>query len=65
MIYFESMRIHNLLSLPHLPTKQTKGKEPLIEYFPSHVITFEEYFFILKKNMEKATIDGTKEAKRR
>jgi hypothetical protein len=59
------MKIHNLLSLPHLPTKQTKGKESLVDYSPSHVVTFGEYIVILKeKNMDKAIVNETKEAKR-
>jgi hypothetical protein len=28
---------HSLLSLPHLPTKMTNGKKPLVDYFQSHV----------------------------
>ncbi len=43
------MKNHNLLSLPHLPTKWPKGEEPLVKYFQSHVITFEEYHATLKK----------------
>jgi hypothetical protein len=39
----EAMRLHNLLSLPHLPIRCTRGKEPLIDYFQSHVVTSAEY----------------------
>jgi hypothetical protein len=54
------MRIHNLLSLPHLSTKQTKGKELFVNDFQSHV-TFEEYLVILKKKaMDKVAIDEAK-----
>jgi hypothetical protein len=28
---------HNLMSLPHLPTRRTNGKKPLVDYFQSHV----------------------------
>jgi hypothetical protein len=28
----ESMRVYNLLSLPHLPIRHTEGKKPLIDY---------------------------------
>ncbi len=60
----KSMKIHNLLSLPHLPTKQPKGKEPLVDYFQSHVITFQEYHIILKrKAMGKVAINETKKQK--
>jgi hypothetical protein len=42
------MRVHNLLLLPHLPTRCTKGKEPLIDYSQSHVVTNFEYLDILR-----------------
>jgi hypothetical protein len=29
----------NLLSLPHLPAKKTRRKEPLIDYSQSYVVT--------------------------
>jgi hypothetical protein len=41
------MRVHNLLVLFHLLTRHTKGKEPLIDYFQSHVVTSYEYLDIL------------------
>jgi hypothetical protein len=28
---------HSLLSLPHLPTRRTNGRKPLMDYFQSHV----------------------------
>jgi hypothetical protein len=28
---------HNLMSLPHLPTRRTNGRKPLMDYFQSHV----------------------------
>ncbi len=62
----KSLKIHNLPSLPHLPTKQTKGKEPLVDYSQSHVITFEEYFAILKKKtMDKVVVDEAIKTKRK
>jgi hypothetical protein len=51
------MKVHNLLSFLYLLGRQTKGKEPLIDYFKSHIVTFDEYIYILqKKAMDKATI---------
>jgi hypothetical protein len=50
------MRLHNLLSLLHLPPRRTRGKEPLVDYFQSHVVTFVKYLNILKrKAMDKET----------
>ncbi len=46
----EAMRLHNLLSLPHLPPKHIRGKDPLIDYSWSHVVTFVEYLYITRKN---------------
>jgi hypothetical protein len=43
----EVMRFHNLLSLPHLPTKQTIKKKPFINYSQSHIVTSIEYLVIL------------------
>lgn len=60
------MKIHNLPSLSHLLTKQPKGKEPLVNYFQSHVITFEEYHAILKKKtMEKVDVNEARETKKK
>jgi hypothetical protein len=38
---------HSLLSLPHLLTKRTNGREPLIDYSQSHVVTSKEYLKII------------------
>jgi len=43
----EAMRLHNLLSLPHLLTRHTRGKEPLVDYSRSHVVMSIEYLNIL------------------
>jgi hypothetical protein len=43
----DSMSLHNLLSLPHFPTRQTRRKEPLVDCNMSHVIIFEEYLNIM------------------
>ncbi len=34
---------HNLLSLSHPPARKTSGKELLVDYNQSHVVTFDEY----------------------
>ncbi len=39
----------SLLSLLHLPTRCTQGKEPLIDYSQSHVVTSTNYLSILQK----------------
>jgi hypothetical protein len=39
-------RCHNLLSLSHLPVKRTNGREPLMDYSQTHVVTSEEYLSI-------------------
>jgi hypothetical protein len=38
--------------LPHLPTRRTSGKKPLVDYSQSHVVTLEEYLMIMR---QKAT----------
>jgi hypothetical protein len=32
---------HNLISLPHLLARRTNGREPLMDYSQSHVMTLE------------------------
>jgi len=41
------MRVHNLLSLPYLPTRHTKGEKSLVDYSQSHVVINFEYLDIL------------------
>jgi len=43
------MQLHNLLTLPHLHARPTQGREPLVDYFRSHVVTSIEYLGILQK----------------
>jgi hypothetical protein len=43
------LTLANLLYLPQLPTRKTFGKEPLVYYFSSHVVTFNQYLVVLKK----------------
>lgn len=58
--------MHNLLSLLRLPSRCTKGKEPLIDYLQSHIVISSEYLDILKKKgMEKAIIEEIKEGKQK
>jgi hypothetical protein len=53
LLHFTKIRtplcLKNLLSLPHLPIRKTHGKEPLIDYNESHVVTFDEYLQLLHK----------------
>jgi hypothetical protein len=43
-----------LLSLPHLLVRKTKGREPLMDYSQSFMVTFDEYLRIMRqKAMEK------------
>jgi hypothetical protein len=37
-----------LLSLPRLPTNQIHGKESLMDYSNSHVVTLDQYLVVLK-----------------
>ncbi len=60
------MSMHNLLSMPHLPTRKTKGKEPLVDYFQSHVITYDQYFDVMwKKAMDNAITKEIKKHRRK
>jgi hypothetical protein len=53
------MKVHNLLSLPHLPARHTKGKEPLIKFYLSHVVISSKYLDIInRKTMENALAKG-------
>ncbi len=40
---------HCLLSLPHLPTRRTNGREPLVNYSQSHVVKSKEYLRIMQQ----------------
>ncbi len=49
----EPISFANLLSLPHLPTRKTRRKNPLMDYSQSYLVTSSEYFNILqKKNLK-------------
>ncbi len=43
----EALAGNNLLSLPHLLTRRTSGRESLVDYSQSHVVTSEEYLTIM------------------
>ncbi len=56
------MSMQNLFSMPHLLARQTKGKEPLVDYSQSHVITYDQYLDIMwKKAMDKVIAKKIKE----
>jgi hypothetical protein len=58
------MKVHNLLSLPHLLARHTKGKEPLINFFLSHVVISSKYLDIInRKTMENALAKGIRARK--
>ncbi len=62
----EAMRLHNLLSLPYLPTRCIRGKETLDDYFQSHVVISIKYLNILrKKTMDKVVSEEIREGKKR
>jgi hypothetical protein len=55
---------HSLLSLLHLLTKRTNGREPLVDYSQSHVITSNEYLRIMQqKAMDKEVVEHIQENK--
>jgi hypothetical protein len=48
----------------HLPARRTNGKEPLIDYSQSHIVTSFEYLDILRrKSMEKVAAKEIKVGK--
>jgi hypothetical protein len=54
----ESMNVHNLLLLFHLPTRCTKGKNTLIDYSNPHVVISFEYLDIQRrKTIEKVVTE--------
>jgi hypothetical protein len=60
----QTMRLPNLLSLPHLLVRWTRENEPLVDYSQSRVVTFVEYLSILRnKPMGKVAIEEIKEGK--
>jgi len=47
-----------------LPTRRTFGKEPLVDYFNSHVMISDQYLVVLKqKTMDKEVTDKVRELK--
>jgi hypothetical protein len=60
------MKVHNLLLLLHLLARCTKGKEPLIDYSQSHIVTSFKYIDILRrKTMEDAGTEEIRVCKRK
>jgi len=45
----EAMQLHNLLALIHLLARLTEGREVLMDYFRSHVMTSIEYLGVLQQ----------------
>jgi hypothetical protein len=57
---------HSLLSLPHLFVRRTNGREPLMDYFQSHVVTLEEYLRIMQqKAMDKEVVKQIRKSRRK
>lgn len=62
----KAIQLHNLLALPSLFTRPTQNREPLMDYFRLHVVTFTKYLGILhKKTIDKTTSKEHKKAMRR
>jgi hypothetical protein len=59
------MKLHNLLSLPHLPIRHTRGEEPLVDDSQSHVICVEYLNIQRKETMDKAIAKEIKKGKER
>jgi hypothetical protein len=60
----EEMHVRSLLSLPYLLARCTQGKEPLVDYSQSHIMTSTNYLSVLqKKTIDKASIDNSREAR--
>ncbi len=59
----EVMKLHNLLSLPHLLARHTRGEKPIIDYFSHNVVIFVEYLNILKKKKDKVVIEEIRKEK--
>jgi hypothetical protein len=60
------MKVHNLLLLPHLLARHTKGKEPSINYSRSHVVIGSIDLDILRrKKMEKVIVEEIETCKRK
>jgi hypothetical protein len=54
------MSLHDLLSLPHLPTRHTRRKELLVDHLTSRVVTFAKC--LPKETMDKTIAKEIKEA---
>jgi len=54
----------DLLFLSRLPTRRRHGKEPLMDYSNSHVLTSNQYLVVLRqKALEKKFLDNIREQK--
>jgi len=56
--------LKNLLFLPRLPTRRILGKEPVVDYYNSNVVTSNQYLVVFKqKTMDKEATDKVRELK--
>ncbi len=57
---------HDLLSLPHLLAIRTNGRETLVDYFQSCVVTSKEYLRIMRqKAMDREATKHIRESRRK
>ncbi len=58
------VELGDLLSLPRLPTRRKHGKEPIVDYSNSHVVTSNQYLVVLRqKALENKIVDKIREQK--
>ncbi len=56
----------DLFTLFHLPTKKTQGRESLVDYSQSHVVTSQEYLSRMRqKTLEKEVVEIIREVQRK
>jgi len=61
----KNCKISDLLSLPRLLTNKRHGKELLVDYFSSHVVTLEKHLTILRqKALEKKLLIKSRSKKK-
>jgi hypothetical protein len=57
------IELGDLLSLPRLPTRRRHGKESLVDYSNSHVVTLVQYAITLRQKTLEKEVDKIKEQK--
>jgi hypothetical protein len=56
------VELADLLSLPRLPTRRRHGKEPLMDYSSSRVVTLDQYLALLRQmTLEKKDVNKIRE----